>query len=183
MKRALLWTILFAVSLAACGSSGGAFHWTISTSAEIDAPPSRVWAVIVDLPAYREWNPFIVEAAGRVTVGETLSLRMALPGRSPMTIKPRVLVVDPNRELRWKGKLGVPGLFDGEHSFVLEPLADSRTRLVHWERFSGLLLPIARLLIYDATVQSFEALNGALATRAARPEHTLAAVSSTAANE
>jgi hypothetical protein len=65
-----------------------------------------VWAVIVDLPAYHEWNPFIVEAAGTVAVGEKLRLRMALPGRSPMTIKPQVLVADPDRELRWKGKLG-----------------------------------------------------------------------------
>ena len=147
--------------------SDGPFHWTISTVAEIDAPPARVWSVLVDLPAYREWNPFIVEASGRVAVGETLSLRMALPDRKPMTIKPRLLVVDAGRELRWKGRLVLPGLFDGEHSFVLEPLADGRTRLDHSERFFGLLLPIARRMIYDDTVQSFRALNEALARRAA----------------
>jgi hypothetical protein len=148
-------------------SREGMFRWRISTAIEIDAPPARVWEVLVDLPAYREWNPFIVEAAGKVAPGETLSLRMALPGRAPMTIEPRLLVVDPERELRWKGRLFVPGLFDGEHSFVITPLEGGRARLDHSERFGGLLLPIAKSFIYEATVESFHALDAALAKRAA----------------
>jgi hypothetical protein len=151
------------------GSADGTFHWSISTVVEIDAPSARVWEVLVDLPAYPAWNPFIVEASGTVAVGETLSLRMALPGRDPMTITPRLLVVDPPRELRWKGRLVLPGLFDGEHAFVLTPLENGRTRLDHTERFTGLLLPVARGMVYDATVQSFHALNAALAARAAAP--------------
>jgi hypothetical protein len=151
-------------------STDGLFHWTISTAVEIDAPAARVWSVLVDLPAYREWNPFIVEASGRVAVGEHLALRMALPGRAPMSITPRLLVVAPEHELRWKGRLGVPGLFDGEHAFVLSTLADGRTRLDHSERFAGLLLPIARGMVYEATVRSFHALNAALAKRAAATE-------------
>lgn len=148
------------------GTGDGMFHWTISTAVEIDAPPSRVWGVLVDLAAYPEWNPFIVEAAGTVAVGEELSLRMALPGREPMSINPRLLVVEPEQELRWKGRLVIPGLFDGEHVFVLTPLANGRTRLDHWERFAGVLLPIARGFVYEQTVQSFHALNAALAKRA-----------------
>jgi hypothetical protein len=148
-------------------SADGTFHWTISTTAVIDAPAARVWKVLVDLAAYRDWNPFIVDASGTVAVGERLSLRMALPGRNPMTIKPRLLVVEPERELRWKGRLVVPGLFDGEHAFVLTALESGSTRLDHWERFGGVLLPIARGLVYDATVQAFHALNAALAARAA----------------
>jgi hypothetical protein len=154
----------------ACADNGamadGPFRWTIATTVEIDAPPARVWSVLVDLPAYREWNPFIVDASGEVAVGETLSLRMALPGRSAMTIRPTLLVVEPERELRWKGRLLLPYLFDGEHAFVLTPLEGGRTRLDHWERFAGILLPIARGLVYDGTVQSFHALNAALAKRA-----------------
>ncbi len=150
----------------AAGSADGIFHWTISTVVEIDAPPARVWSVLVDLPAYRQWNPFIVEATGTVAVGERLSLRMALPGREPMSIKPRLLIVEPEHEPRWKGRLVVPGLFDGEHAFVLTPLDDGRTRLDHWERFGGVLLPIVRGMVYEATVQSFHALNAALAERA-----------------
>jgi hypothetical protein len=163
--------------LASCSGDGdardGLFHWTISTTLEIEAPASRVWSVLVDLPAYAEWNPFVVEASGMVAVGETLSLRMALPGREPMTIEPRLLVVQPERELRWKGRLFLPGLFDGEHVFVLTGLSDERTRLDHYERFGGLLLPIARGMVYDATVGAFHAMNAALATRAGTPERAV----------
>jgi hypothetical protein len=165
-------TLVALVGLGACSggtdrSREGPFRWSISTAVEVDAPPSRVWDVLVDLPAYAQWNPFIVEAAGRVAVGETLSLRMALPGREPMTIEPQLLVVAPGRELRWKGSLWIPGLFDGEHAFVFTPLENGRTRVDHSERFAGLLLPIAKGMIYDATVASFHALDAALAKRAA----------------
>jgi hypothetical protein len=98
-----------------------------------------------------------------------LSLRMALPGREPMSMQPRLLVVQPDHELRWKGRLWLPGLFDGEHAFVLTSLENGRTRVDHWERFGGVLLPIARSMVYDATVQSFHALNAALAQRAGMP--------------
>jgi hypothetical protein len=172
MKRAGIVFLLALLPGAVSCSSGegeepeGPFQWTIATNVEIDAPPGRVWSVLVDLPAYREWNPFIVEASGPVVVGETLSLRFALPGRDPMTIEPRLLVVEPERELRWQGRLLFPGLFDGEHVFALTPLENGRTRLDHWEDFRGLLVPIARRMIYDATVQSFHALDAALAKRA-----------------
>ena len=158
--------------LGACSSGAGEsgespFRWSISTAVEIDAPASRVWDVLVDLPAYPEWNPFIVAAEGKVAVGETLSLRMALPGWKPVTIEPRLLVVEPERELRWKGRLLIPGLFDGEHAFVFTALEDGRTRIDHSERFAGILLPIAKGMIYEATEQSFHALDAALAQRAA----------------
>lgn len=170
-SRSCLLSLVAVFGIACSGNTGttadGLFRWTISTAVEIDAPPARVWSVLVDLPAYREWNPFIVEASGNVAVGEPLSLRMALPGRSPMAIKPRLLVVDPEHELRWKGRLVLPFLFDGEHAFVLTPLENGRTRVDHSERFVGVLLPIARRLVYDGTVQSFHALNAALAKRAA----------------
>jgi hypothetical protein len=168
-KRRLLVAVLLIAALGGCTNADGRgpFRWHIATSIEIDATPARVWEVLVDLPAYREWNPFIVEAAGELAVGETLSLRMALPGWEPLTIEPRLLVVAPERELRWRGRLVVPGLFDGEHAFVLTPLPGERTRLDHTESFGGLLLPLAKRLIHDATAESFRALDAALAERAA----------------
>jgi hypothetical protein len=174
---ALLLSTLAGVAACSAGDAAreGPFRWTIATSVEIDAPASRVWDVLVDFDAYPAWNPFIVEAAGTVAVGETLSLRMALPGRAPLTIEPRLLVVEPARELRWKGRLLLPGLFDGEHAFVLTALDEGRTRLDHVEHFAGLLLPLARRLVYDATVESFHALDAALAKRAERDPEPIAA--------
>ena len=42
----------------------------LHTSVDIDAPPSVVWDVHVDLDAWADCNPFIVSSSGSVAVGE-----------------------------------------------------------------------------------------------------------------
>ena len=48
---------------------------TISTTVDIAATPQQVWAVLADLDAYPQWNPFIRSASGQVAEGATLTLR------------------------------------------------------------------------------------------------------------
>ena len=48
---------------------------------------------------------------------------MQPPGGRGATLRPTVLEADPGRQLRWLGQLLLPGLFDGDHSFTIEPLA------------------------------------------------------------
>ena len=64
---------------------------------------------------------------------------MRLPGRRPTTFRPRVLEAEPARRLRWLGHLLVPGLFDGEHRFTIEPAGPGRARVTQQETFRGLL--------------------------------------------
>ncbi|MGY1736207.1 SRPBCC family protein [Geodermatophilus sp. SYSU D00684] len=139
----------------------------LSTAIEIDAPPERVWAELTDLGAYPEWNPFIVRAEGDVVPGARLSLRMQPVGGRVLTIRPRLREVAPARELRWLGRLGVPGLFDGEHAFRLEP-AGAGTRLVQEETFRGVLVPLLARSLRRSTLPAFEAMNRALKERAER---------------
>jgi hypothetical protein len=68
--------------------------------------------------------------------------------------------IDIAAPLRWLGRVGLPGLFDGEHGFRLEAVAGG-CRLHHGERFSGLLVPLFGRML-DATEQGFGALNQAL---------------------
>jgi hypothetical protein len=136
---------------------------------EIQASPERVWEVLTNLAAYRDWNPFIVHAAGRPVVGDRLELRMRLPGRRPTTFRPVVLAADPARQLRWLGRLLVPGLFDGEHAFTIEPLGPGRVRLTQRERFRGLLARPILALIAGPTEQGFDRMNQALKARAEQP--------------
>lgn len=42
----------------------------------IDAPVERVWEVIVDLPRYPEWNPFVVAARSSLVAGDPIFLRV-----------------------------------------------------------------------------------------------------------
>ena len=86
-----------------------------------------------------------------------------------MRMRPTVLAAAPSQELRWVGHNGVPGLFDGEHRFRIEPLAADRVRFVQEERFTGLLAPLVLRFIERSTRQGFEAMNLALKARAEQP--------------
>ena len=138
---------------------------TIETSIDIDAPPDRVWRVFADTAAWPEWNPFIRCLEGALEPGAVLVVTIQPPGRGAMRLKPRVIEFEPGRRLRWLGRLGVRGIFDGEHSFSIEPLPEGRTRFRHGEVFRGLLVPLVGGILGD-TRRGFEAMNGALKARA-----------------
>jgi hypothetical protein len=134
----------------------------LETHIEIAAPPERVWAVLADFPRYPDWNPFIRAIAGTPALGSRLTVTLQPPGAKAMTFHPRVLAAHPPRELRWRGRFLLPGLLDGEHSFVIEPLPGGGVVLHHAERFSGLL----RALVPAGTRTGFDAMNRALKARA-----------------
>jgi len=65
-----------------------------------------------------------------------------LPSGLPVLLWPKVLGVEVERNIRWLGSLILPGLLDGEHLFILEPLGKTKVRFVQREEYSGVLLPI-----------------------------------------
>jgi hypothetical protein len=137
----------------------------IETGIEIDAPPSRVWALLTDFARMPAWNPFIKSISGSLMQGARLSVYIAPPGKSGMRFKPTVLSVRPERELRWLGHLFFSGIFDGEHYFLLEPIGEGRTMLTQGEKFSGLLVGLVSGTL-SATEAGFKAMNTALKQQA-----------------
>jgi hypothetical protein len=132
---------------------------------EIDAPPERIWAVVTDFGAYPEWNPFIRRISGELREGARLEVRIEPPGARATTFKPTVRSVEANRELRWLGRLLLPGVFDGEHSLRIEPLDGGRSRFVQSERFSGFLVGLFKGTLAK-TEAGFEQMNTRLKARA-----------------
>ncbi len=138
----------------------------LSAEIEIDAPAERVWQVLTDFAKFPEWNPFIRQMSGEARVGARLQIRIGASGTRAMSFRPKMLNVEPNRELRWLGRVLIPGLFNGEHSFTIEPLDEKRVRFVQHEKFTGLLVPfMAKSLDRDAR-RGFEEMNQALKQRA-----------------
>lgn len=86
-----------------------------------------------------------------------------------MTFRPVLLKVQSNRELRWLGRLLVPGLFDGEHGFVIEPVDQSRVRFTQSEKFSGLLVSIFAGSVEADTQRGFAETNQAIKVQAEQP--------------
>jgi len=79
-----------------------------------------------------------------------------------MTFKPVVLKAEPSKELRWLGRLFVPGLFAGEHRFVIEPTGGSRVIFTQSEQFKGLLVPLLWKSLDKNTREGFNQMNEAL---------------------
>ena len=139
----------------------------ITTHVTADSPVEDVWAALTTLPAYGEWNPFITAASGMLALGERLDLAIHPPGGRPMRFKPWVTAVDEHRYVEWLGRVGMPGIFDGRHSFTLTPLTGGRTLLQQSETFSGALVPLAGSVL-DRTREGFEQMNEALGRRVGR---------------
>ena len=107
---------------------------------EVQAPAERVWQVLIDFASYPEWNSFIRRIGGQPKQGTRLKVYIEPPGAKGRTFRPKVLKADPNHELRWLGRLLVPGLFNGDHIFTIENIGRDRVRFVQREIFSGLLV-------------------------------------------
>ena len=136
-------------------------HHHISADIEIDAPPTAVWAVLIDLDSYAAWNPYLVSSQGTVTVGERIENRMQPPGGKAMTFRPTVTVAETNRVFEWLGRLGFPGVFDGRHRFEIEA-TPTGSRLTQSEDFKGVLVRFMRKSLDTHTMQGFQAMNSAL---------------------
>jgi hypothetical protein len=116
----------------------------IHTEIDLEAPSEPAWRVLMDFGSYGEWNPFLRAIEGNPVPGGRLTVEMELPVGKKRVFRPRVTRCVAGEELRWLGHLGVPGLLDGEHAFVLERFRPDRVRFFQRELFSGLLVPVVR---------------------------------------
>ena len=133
------------------------------TTIDIAAPASTVWAILTDFDSFSDWNPFVRLIRGELREGAELEVMLDTPNRNPMTFKPKLVKLTPERDLRWLGKLwGIPGLFTGEHRFEIQPTSDASVRFVQAERFTGLFPPFIWNGMADDTRDGFETMNEAL---------------------
>lgn len=133
----------------------------IETEIIINAAPEKIWKVLLDFENYPRWNPFIRSIKGETKVGEKLSISIKPPDGMGMSFTPVVLNLEPKKELRWKGKLGMKGIFDGEHYFKLVDDAHGSTKFIQGEKFSGILVPLMPKAL-EKTKEGFEQMNKAV---------------------
>lgn len=132
----------------------------IRQTIDIDAPPERVFAAVVDLPAYAAWNSQLAYLGGTARLGERLHLRLSVAGTDPYEFKPTVTAYEEGRRFAWIGRTGLPRVFDGEHFFELERLPGGGTRLTNREEYRGVLsLIIERLPMMKSAPSGFAKMN------------------------
>ena len=141
----------------------------IRTEAVVAAPAERLFDILVDAPRWSEWNRLLRVVRGELAADGSFVGRIAL-GPLPLFFDATVTRFERGRALAWKGpRLGLlQRLAVGEHYFELEPLADGGTRLVHGERFDGVVPNIERVWgrIAPNLTRAYSRFNQHLAKRA-----------------
>jgi hypothetical protein len=133
----------------------------LNTEIIISCTPNIIWSILTNFDRYPEWNPFIRSVKGNKNVGEQLVVRLQPPDSKEFKFRPVILKYKQNEEFRWKGKLGINGIFDGEHYFMLVDLDNGQTRFIQGEKFGGILVPFMGKVLVK-TKKGFELMNQAL---------------------
>lgn len=126
----------------------------LHTEINIDADVKTVWSIFSDFENYPNWNPFIKSIKGEIKVGERFQAEIGT-----FKFKPTTKVYNQEQELTWLGRLFIPGIFDGRHSFVFKENIDGTTTLVHSEAFSGVLVPFMKKKLNTEIKAEFESMN------------------------
>jgi hypothetical protein len=165
MRRKLLAALaIFVVVLTGYAVYTNVSPYTLQASIEIPATPQQVWAVLSDTADYPAWNPFIVSSRGALRAGATLTNVMH-DATGNTTFTPTVLVAEPGRELRWIGRVGPGGIFDGEHTFTIVQVRPGVVLFTQREDFTGVAVPFYEHWLHADTLPMFTAMNDALAQR------------------
>lgn len=133
----------------------------IRTEIEINASAEKVWRILSDFENFPAWNPFVVKALGKPLKDEILHIEVQLPESKLLKFTPKVLVAEPNKELRWVGKSAL-GSFRGEHFYKIESLGANKSRFIHGEFFSGWAIGLIWLMIGKKIEKGYELMNKAL---------------------
>lgn len=134
----------------------------IRTEIRIHADASQAWRQLTDFENYARWNPFIRRIEGELRPGARLRVQIEPETGICLNYHPEVIRCEPERELRWRSRLLVPGLLDREHSFVFEQLDCGWVKFVHRDRFSGLLPMLLGEWLEGQIRPGFERMNRAL---------------------
>ena len=132
---------------------------------QINASASVVWDILTDFEKFGEWNPFITEISGKLKEGSELRVFMEPPNSKGMEFKPTLKKVETEKKIQWLGKIWIPKLFDGEHSWTINQIDDNTVLFIQKERFTGIFIPFFTKLLKN-TKSGFEMMNQNLKQRA-----------------
>lgn len=139
---------------------------TIETNIVIDSTPEKIWDVLTNFEEYELWNPFMTKVVGNASLGSKIEVNIKTISGKNRIYYPIITKCETNKELRWKGKSFLPGVFDGERVFVLEKSDDDKVSFSHKEIFSGLGVKLVGNKLDENLREGFVRMNEALKVRA-----------------
>ena len=139
---------------------------TIETDIIVDSNPDKIWGILTNFKEYELWNPFMTKVVGNAILGSRIEVNIKTISGKKRTYFPIITKCEINRELRWKGKSFLPGIFDGERIFVIEKSNDNRVSFLHKEVFKGLGVKLVGNKLDQDLRESFVRMNKSLKARA-----------------
>lgn len=129
-RRPRLWLVVLAALLPACARdlvprTAAERSIVLREEVVIAATPARVWAVLVDLPGYAAWNPWLVRVEGKAEVGATVWADVVL-GEQQRRAEHVVLAVEPHTRLCWRDAGWTTAFVYGQRCRWLTPQADGK---------------------------------------------------------
>jgi hypothetical protein len=124
--------------------SQGVLSMSCRVELTIRARPATLWRLLTNAKDFPRWNSTVTSVEGQIREGE--QLRVRVPG-TDRVFTPRVSDVVPDQRMTWTG--GFSPVFKGVRTFELRSGPDGSTDFVMEERFSGLMLPLAKRSMPD----------------------------------
>jgi hypothetical protein len=128
----------------------------ISTEIMLNVPINKVWIELTDFSKYPDWNPFIRKVKGEIKEGNVIEVIFQLHGSDPFVFTPEIKLIKENDIFQWEGKLYLPGIFTGRHTFQFIKIETNKTKLIQQEDFNGILVPF---FSFDSTIEGFNLMN------------------------
>jgi hypothetical protein len=148
----------------------------VGASIEIDAPIEQVWAVLVDVARYPEWNPFTVSVDTTLELGSPVDMRVCLLGRigkdgvrKTMHQVEYITSYDEGRRLSWGANVGPGWFIEADRWQELTDLGQGRTRYETVDEFTGVGVGFMLLLMERHMARGFGEVAHSLKARCEDP--------------
>ncbi len=136
---------------------------------EIETAASRVWEVVSNLAAYREWNPFVVDARSSLVVGEPFWMKVRVFPFFAQPQRETIFACEPGRSLQYGIAMPLAAL-SSRRSNEIVSIGRDRARYVSHFELSGWLAPLVEWVTGRRLSAGFADMTLAVKERAERLE-------------
>lgn len=135
---------------------------------DIEAPIEQVWAILMDVARYPEWNPFTVSVATTFRIGDPVDMQVALrPGKKTRHQVEYITGFWPDRyRFSWGVDVGPGWFIKADRWQQLTDLGGGRTRYETSDEFTGIGVPMMLSLMESKVSRGFTDVARALKARA-----------------
>jgi hypothetical protein len=101
----------------------------------INSTPQKVWEVLMDKGAYKDWNTVLIPVKGELVEGEKVEYQFCQDENTKTTIPSKVKRIEEGKLLNQAG--GMLGVLTYNHKYILEKVKEGTKVIIH-EDYRGI---------------------------------------------